>query len=67
MPWGTGHAVGYWAHDAGPGLNRRETRALAVGHVFMVIAVDPYALRSNAALTRLAPTSFRCAPGATHS
>jgi Xaa-Pro aminopeptidase len=33
VPWGTGHAVGYWAHDAGPGLNRRETRALAVGHV----------------------------------
>jgi hypothetical protein len=33
VPWGTGHAVGYWAHDAGPGLNRRETRTLAVGHV----------------------------------
>ena len=33
VPWGTGHAVGYWAHDAGPGLNRRETRALAAGHV----------------------------------
>lgn len=33
VPWGTGHAVGYWAHDVGPGLNRRETRALAVGHV----------------------------------
>lgn len=28
VPWGTGHGVGYWAHDAGPGLNRRETRAL---------------------------------------
>jgi len=33
VPWGTGHAVGYWAHDAGPGLNRRETRPLAAGHV----------------------------------
>ena len=33
VPWGTGHAVGYWAHDAGPGLNRRETQPLAVGHV----------------------------------
>lgn len=33
VPWGTGHAVGYWAHDAGPGLNRRETRLLAEGHV----------------------------------
>ncbi|MCU0620951.1 MAG: M24 family metallopeptidase [Gemmatimonadales bacterium] len=33
VPWGTGHAVGYWAHDAGPGLNRRETRPLAEGHV----------------------------------
>lgn len=33
VPWGTGHAVGYWAHDAGPGLNRRETRTLDVGHV----------------------------------
>jgi Xaa-Pro dipeptidase len=34
VPWGTGHGVGYWAHDAGPGLNRRETRALAPGMVF---------------------------------
>ena len=34
VPWGTGHGVGYWAHDAGPGLNRRETRPLAPGHVF---------------------------------
>ena len=28
VPWGTGHSVGYWAHDAGPNLNRRETRTL---------------------------------------
>lgn len=34
VPWGTGHAVGYWAHDAGPGLNRRETRALRAGMTF---------------------------------
>ncbi|HEX5632125.1 MAG TPA: M24 family metallopeptidase, partial [Gemmatimonadales bacterium] len=34
VPWGTGHPVGYWAHDAGPGLNRRERRTLAPGHVF---------------------------------
>lgn len=34
VPWGTGHPVGYWAHDAGPGLNRRETRRLAPGMVF---------------------------------
>jgi Xaa-Pro aminopeptidase len=34
VPWGTGHPVGYWAHDAGPGLNRRETRALREGQVF---------------------------------
>jgi Xaa-Pro dipeptidase len=34
VPWGTGHGVGYWAHDLGPGLNRRETRALREGMVF---------------------------------
>lgn len=34
VPWGTGHGVGYWAHDAGPGLNRRETRSLKAGNVF---------------------------------
>ncbi len=34
VPWGTGHPVGYWAHDAGPGLNRRERRTLAPGMVF---------------------------------
>lgn len=33
VPWGTGHAVGYWAHDVGPGLNRRERRTLAPGQV----------------------------------
>lgn len=34
VPWGTGHGVGYWAHDAGPGLNRRESRALREGMTF---------------------------------
>lgn len=34
VPWGTGHGVGYWAHDAGPGLNRRETRRLRPGMTF---------------------------------
>ena len=34
VPWGTGHGVGYWAHDVGPGLNRRETRLLREGMVF---------------------------------
>ena len=34
VPWGTGHGVGYWAHDAGPRLNRTETRALREGMTF---------------------------------
>lgn len=34
VPWGTGHSVGYWAHDAGPSLNRREMRALREGMTF---------------------------------
>lgn len=34
VPWGTGHSVGYWAHDAGPNLNRRETRTLREGMTF---------------------------------
>jgi len=34
VPWGTGHSVGYWAHDVGPGLNRTTRRALEVGQVF---------------------------------
>jgi Xaa-Pro aminopeptidase len=33
VPWGTGHGVGYWAHDVGPGLSRRETRRLVPGNV----------------------------------
>jgi Xaa-Pro dipeptidase len=34
VPWGTGHSVGYWAHDVGPGLNRTTRRPLEVGQVF---------------------------------
>ncbi|HET9133563.1 MAG TPA: M24 family metallopeptidase [Gemmatimonadales bacterium] len=34
VPWGTGHPVGYWAHDAGPGLRRFARRPLAEGMVF---------------------------------
>ena len=43
MPWGTGHRVGYWAHDLGPTLsgaqsdrppNPRSLRKLAPGQVF---------------------------------
>lgn len=34
VPWGTGHPVGYWAHDAGPGLNRRESRTLREGMTY---------------------------------
>lgn len=33
VPWGTGHSVGYWAHDVGPGLNQRTRSVLAEGHV----------------------------------
>jgi Xaa-Pro aminopeptidase len=34
VPWSTGHPVGYWAHDVGPGLSRRNRRPLEVGNVF---------------------------------
>lgn len=34
VPWGTGHPVGYWAHDVGPGLNRRSRGLLAEGMTF---------------------------------
>ncbi len=34
VPWGTGHSVGYWAHDVGPSLNRFSRRALEAGHTF---------------------------------
>jgi len=33
--WGTGHPVGYWAHDSGPGLSGRSTeQPLAAGMTF---------------------------------
>ncbi|MES2522667.1 MAG: M24 family metallopeptidase [Gemmatimonadota bacterium] len=34
VPWGTGHSVGYWAHDVGPGLNRSTRRPLEAGMTF---------------------------------
>ncbi len=34
VPWGTGHSVGYWAHDVGPGLNRSTRRVLEPGMTF---------------------------------
>lgn len=34
VPWSTGHGVGYWAHDAGPRLNRAERRPLRPGMTF---------------------------------
>ncbi len=34
VPWGTGHSVGYWAHDVGPSLNRYNRRSLEPGHTF---------------------------------
>lgn len=43
MPWGTGHPVGYWAHDPGPGLSgaqsdrppgERALRKLVPGQTF---------------------------------
>jgi Xaa-Pro aminopeptidase len=39
VPWGTGHSVGYWAHDVGPGLSRRESRPLVAGQV---VAFDSF-------------------------
>lgn len=44
VPWGTGHPVGYWAHDAGPGLNRRETRPLVEGQVLAFDSFHAWAL-----------------------
>lgn len=34
VPWSTGHPVGYWAHDVGPGLNARTQATLREGQVF---------------------------------
>ena len=48
VPWGTGHPVGYWAHDAGPGLNRRESRTLAPGHVFAFDSFHAWTLEGTA-------------------
>jgi Xaa-Pro aminopeptidase len=44
VPWGTGHGVGYWAHDVGPGLSRRETRRLEPGNVLAFDSFFAWAL-----------------------
>lgn len=49
VPWGTGHSVGYWAHDAGPNLNRRETRALREGMTFAFDGFFAWALPGGSA------------------
>jgi Xaa-Pro aminopeptidase len=47
VPWGTGHGVGYWAHDVGPGLSRRETRRLQAGNVFAFDGFFAWALEGS--------------------
>lgn len=47
IPWSTGHPVGYWAHDVGPALNRRETRVLVPGHVFAFDGFFGWALEGS--------------------
>ena len=47
VPWGTGHGVGYWAHDLGPGLSRRETRQLAEGQVYAFDGFFAWALEGS--------------------
>ena len=44
VPWGTGHSVGYWAHDAGPGINRRELRTFRPGNVVAFDGFHAWAL-----------------------
>ena len=44
VPWGTGHSVGYWAHDVGPGLNRSTRRALEPGMTFEFDGVHAWTL-----------------------
>lgn len=47
IPWSTGHPVGYWAHDVGPALNRRDTRALVQGNVFAFDGFFGWALEGD--------------------
>jgi len=47
VPWGTGHGVGYWAHDLGPGLSRRESRRLEAGNVFAFDSFFAWALEGS--------------------
>lgn len=44
VPWGTGHSVGYWAHDAGPGINRREYRTFRPGNLVAFDGFHAWAL-----------------------
>jgi Xaa-Pro aminopeptidase len=48
VPWSTGHGVGYWAHDAGPRLNRAEQRPLAPGMTFAFDGFHAWMLEGGA-------------------
>ncbi len=37
VPWGTGHPVGYWAHDAGPALSGAQTDKPPAGNALRVL------------------------------
>jgi len=46
--WGTGHPVGYWAHDSGPGLSGRSTtQPLEVGMTFAFDGFHSWALTDS--------------------
>jgi len=38
VPWGTGHPVGYWAHDLGPGLSGAQRPGPPTGTVLRTLA-----------------------------
>ena len=61
MPWGTGHPVGYWAHDLGPTLsgaqsdrppNARNLRKLVPGQTFAFDGFFCWELDSEAKTTK---------------
>jgi hypothetical protein len=37
VPWGTGHPVGYWAHDAGPALSGAQTDKPPTGNALRIV------------------------------
>ncbi len=37
VPWGTGHPVGYWAHDAGPALSGAQTDKPPAGNALRLL------------------------------